>query len=77
MNATMTNMELRFADYLFPNQIAEGDLIKIDGDFLTVESWIENKEGFNFVLTDDFGDQVEIFLFDDEKVEWYVFVDTE
>ena len=73
----MTNMELRFADYLFPNQITEGDLLKINGDFLTVESFSETKEGFNFILSDDFGDEVEIFLSDDEKVEWYVFIETE
>ncbi len=71
----MMSMELVFADYLLPNQLAEGDLIKIDGQYLTVKKITENKEGFNLTLTDDFDDEIETFISDDEKIEWYVFIE--
>jgi hypothetical protein len=75
MSATMMSMELRFADYLLPNQLAEGDLIKIEEQYLTVKDIAETKEGFNLVLLDDFDDEVEVFVSDDEKIEWFVFVE--
>jgi hypothetical protein len=75
MTDTMMSMELVFADYLLPNQLAEGDLIKIDGQYLTVKKITENKEGFNLTLTDDFDDEIETFISDDEKIEWYVFIE--
>lgn len=75
MTATMTSMELRFADYLFPNQLMEDDLIKLDGNYLTVTNIVETKEGFQLTLSDDFGDEVETFVTDDEKLEWYVFLE--
>ena len=71
----MTSMELRFADYLLPNQLAEGDLIKIEDQYLTVKEISETKEGFNLVLADDFDDEEEYFVLDDTKIEWYVFVE--
>ncbi len=75
MSATMMSMELVFADYLLPNQLAEGDLIKIDEQYLTVKEISETKEGFNLVLADDFDDEEEYFVLDDTKIEWYVFVE--
>ncbi len=75
MSDTMMNMELVFADYLLPNQLAEGDLIKVDEQYLTVKEISETKEGFNLVLLDDFDDEVEAFVGDDDKLEWYVFVE--
>ena len=75
MSATMMSMELVFADYLLPNQLAEGDLIKIDEQYVTVKTISETKEGFNLVLLDDFDDEIECFISDDEKVEWFVFVE--
>jgi len=77
MTATMTNMELRFADYLFPNQLMEEDLIEVEDNLLTVVSINETKEGYQLILSDDFGDETELFLTEDDKVKWYVFVDTE
>jgi len=73
--ATMMSMELVFADYLLPNQLAEGDLIKIEDQYLTVKEISETKEGFNLVLADDFDDEEEYFVLDDTKIEWYVFVE--
>jgi hypothetical protein len=75
MSATMMSMELVFADYLLPNQLAEGDLIKVDEQYLTVKEISETKEGFNLVLLDDFDDEVETFVSDNEKLEWYVFIE--
>ncbi len=71
----MMSMELVFADYLLPNQLAEGDLIKIEDQYLTVKEISETKEGFNLVLADDFDDEEEYFVLDDTKIEWYVFVE--
>lgn len=75
MSDTMMSMELVFADYLLPNQLAEGDLIKLEDQYLTVKEISETKEGFNLVLADDFDDEEEYFVLDDTKIEWYVFVE--
>lgn len=75
MTATMTSMELRFADYLFPNQLMEEDLIKIDEQFVTVGSIIETKDGYLLICLDDFNDEVEVFVTDEQKIEWYVFIE--
>ena len=75
MSATMISMELRFADYLLPNQLAEGDLIKIEDQYLTIKEIREIDTGYFLTLLDDFDDEVEYFLGDDEKIEWYVFVE--
>jgi hypothetical protein len=75
MSATMMSMELRFADYLLPNQLAEGDLVKIEDQFVTVKTIMESNDGYHLILLDDFGDEVEAFVLDDDKIEWYVFVE--
>jgi hypothetical protein len=75
MTDTMMNMELRFADHLLPNQLMEGDIIKVDEEFFTIHSLVQNDEGFNIVALDDFDEPIDIFLWDDEKVEFYVFVE--
>ena len=71
----MMSMELVFADYLLPNQLAEGDLIKLENQYLTVKQISETKEGYNLVLADDFDDEEEYFILDDTKIEWYVFIE--
>lgn len=75
MSDTMTSMELRLADTLLPNQLMEDDLIKIDDEYFTIESIQEGDEGFNLVVLNDFDEPIDIFLFDDEQVELYVFVE--
>ena len=75
MTDTMMGMELRFADLLLPNQLMEGDIIKVDEEFFTIQSLVQNDEGFNIVALDDFDEPIDIFLWDDEKVELYVFVE--
>jgi hypothetical protein len=75
MSDTMISMELRFADYLLPNQLAEGDLIKIEDQYLTIKEIREIDTGYFLTLLDDFDDEVETFVADDKKIEWYVFVE--
>ena len=69
MSDTMISMELRFADYLLPNQLAEGDLIKIEDQYLTIKEIREIDTGYFLTLLDDFDDEVETFVSDDTKIE--------
>lgn len=75
MSDTMMNMELVFADHLLPNQLVEGDLVKIEEQFITIKTIMESNNGYHLVCTDDFDDEVEVFVLDNEKIEWYVFVE--
>jgi hypothetical protein len=73
MADTMKDMELKFADNLKPSQLMEGDLIKVDGEYVTIETITENEDGFNVYTKNDFNEEGHIYLFDDETIEWYVF----
>jgi hypothetical protein len=73
MSDTIINMELKFADNLLPSQLMEGDLIKVDDEVVTIETITENADGFNIYTRNDFNEEVHIYLFDDETIEWYVF----
>lgn len=77
MTATMMNMELRFVDNILPNQIEIGDIIKIDDEYLTVKSWVENKDGFDFIFTNDYEEEVSVFISDDQFLKWFIFTETE
>ena len=71
----MMSMELVFADHLLPNQLVEGDLVKIEEQFITIKTIIESNNGYHLICADDFDDEVEVFVLDNEKIEWYVFVE--
>jgi hypothetical protein len=73
MSDTINSMELRFADNLFPSQLMEGDLIKVDDEYVTIETLTQNEDGFNIYTRNDFNEEGHIYLFDDETIEWYVF----
>jgi len=73
MTDTMKDMELKFADNLKPSQLMEGDLIKVDDEYVTIETITENEDGFNIYTRNDFDEEGHIYLFDDETIEWYVF----
>ena len=75
MTATINNMEMRFADNLSPNQLMEGDLIKVDGDFFKVSYIQEDEHGCQVGMLDDYEEIVETFFFDDEKIELWVYVE--
>ena len=69
----MKDVELKFADNLKPSQLMEGDLIKVDNEYVTIETITENEDGFNIYTINDFDEEGHIYLFDDETIEWYVF----
>jgi hypothetical protein len=73
MSDTINSMELRFADNLLPSQLVEGDLIKVDNEYVTIETLTQNEDGFNIYTRNDFNEEGHIYLFDDETIEWYVF----
>ena len=73
MADTIKDMELKFADNLKPSQLMEGDLIKVDNEYVTIETITENEHGFNIYTRNDFNEEGHIYLFDDETIEWYVF----
>ena len=73
MSDTINSMELRFADNLLPSQLMEGDLIKVDNEYVTIETLTQNEDGFNIYTRNDFDEEGHIYLFDDETIEWYVF----
>ena len=73
MSDTMKDVELKFADNLKPSQLMEGDLIKVDNEYVTIETITENEDGFNIYTINDFDEEGHIYLFDDETIEWYVF----
>ena len=75
MTATINNMEMRFADILSPNQLMEGDLVKVDGEFFTIKNINEGEEGCNIAMIDEYEEVIETFFFDDEKIELYVYVE--
>jgi len=73
MSDTMKHVVLKFADNLEPSQLMEGDLIKVDDEYVTIEIITENADGFNIYTRNDFNEEGHIYLFDDETIEWYVF----
>ncbi len=73
MSDTINSMELRFADNLLPSQLVEGDLIKVDNEYVTIETLTQKEDGFNIYTRNDFDEEGHIYLFDDETIEWYVF----
>ena len=75
MTDTILDMQLKLADTLLPDQLMEGDIIKIDGEYFTIKEMMQNDEGFNISVINDYEEQLDIFLWDDEHVELYVYVE--
>jgi hypothetical protein len=75
MTDTILDMQLKLADILLPDQLMEGDIIKIDGEYFTIKEMMQNDEGFNISVLNDYDEQLDMFLWDDEKVELYVYVE--
>jgi len=68
MSVTITNMELKFADNLTPDQIMLGDLIKIGEDIVEVV----------FIESDSTGDNYDIQTeneFGEKEVTQYAYTD--
>jgi hypothetical protein len=75
MTATIKTMELIYADLLTPDQLMEEDLIKVDGDIVTVVGIESDSTGDIYYVgyEDDFGDKDVIEFNYNDKVELYVF----
>jgi hypothetical protein len=75
MTDTIINMQLKLADILNPDQLMEGDVIKLENEFFTI-SYIEFlDEGYNLGLINDFDEVVEISIDDEQQIELYVYVE--
>ena len=77
MTATIKTMELVYADLLTPNQLMEGDLIKIDDDLVEVVSVSDDATGDNYVIThrNEYGEEDEYTCNYEEVFKFYVFVE--
>jgi hypothetical protein len=79
MSATMKTMELILADFLAPDQLMEGDMIKSpDQEIVTIKTITSIGNGFTIEGVNDFDETVEFDLSDDAVVSWYVYpIDSE
>lgn len=77
MTATITNMELVYADLLTPSQLMEGDLINIDMDIVEVIEIVDDATGDNYVITyrNEYGEEDEYSCTYEEMFKLYVFID--
>ena len=77
MNATMSDMELVFADELKPDQLMIGDLIKVNNDILEVIFIESDSTGDNYdVQVKNEFDELEIIQFAyTDSIPLYVFID--
>jgi hypothetical protein len=74
MSATMKNMELIFADFLSPDQLMEGDIIKSpDHEMVTVTSIDATTNGWLILSTNDFDETIEFEVADDAVISWYAY----
>ena len=70
----MKTMELILADFLSPDQLMEGDIIKSpDQELVIVKTITSTDIGFNIEAINDFDEKVEFHLLDDDVVNWYVY----
>lgn len=60
-------------DVLSPDQLENGDIIKFDGEFVTVLSVEYVDGGFSIFAENDFGEEFDIFVTDNTKVDWYIY----
>jgi hypothetical protein len=77
MTDTMKTMELVYADLLSPNQLMEGDLIKIDGDIVEVIFIEDDPTGDNYTIThrNEYGEDNEYSCNYEEMFKFYVYVE--
>jgi hypothetical protein len=74
MSATMKTMELILADFLSPDQLMEGDIIKSpDQELVIVKTITSTDIGFTIEAINDFDEKVEFHLLDDDVINWYVY----
>jgi hypothetical protein len=79
MPATMLNMDFILADQLTPDQLLEGDYIKVNGEIVYVESITDDATGDTYyvTVTDDFSESDVIEFNYNTKIELYVLIDSD
>jgi hypothetical protein len=77
MTATITNMELVWADKLTPGSLMVDDLIKIDGELIEIISIDSDATGDNYLIeyADAYGERDELTIPHDTYVDLYVYVE--
>jgi len=78
MSVTITNMELKFADNLTPDQLMVEDLIMVEDEIVEVLGIVSDAEGNLYAVAykDEFGEKNIVQFQHDEFVSLYVYVDS-
>ena len=79
MTVTITNMELKFADNLTPDQLMVEDLIMVEDEIVEVLAIASDAEGNLYAVAykDEFGEKNIVQFQHDEFVSLYVYVDSD
>ena len=79
MSVTITNMELKFADNLKPDQLMVEDLIMVEDEVVEVLAIASDAEGNLYAVAykDEFGEKNIVQFQHDEFVSLYVYVDSD
>jgi len=79
MTVTMTNMELKFADNLTPDQLMIEDLIMVEDEVVEVIAIAIDTTGSVYAIAykDEFGEKNIVQFQHDEFVSLYVYVDSD
>ena len=77
MTVTITNMELKFADNLTPDQLMIEDLIMVEDEVVEVLGIVSDSTGNSYAVAykDEFGEKNIVQFQHDEFVSLYVYVD--
>jgi hypothetical protein len=79
MTVTITNMELKFADNLTPDQLMIEDLIMVEDEVVEVIAIAIDTTGSVYAIAykDEFGEKNIVQFQHDEFVSLYVYVDSD
>jgi len=79
MPDTIKGMDFILADQLTPDQLLEGDYIKVDDEIVYVESITDDATGDTYyvTVTDDFSESDVIEFNYNTKIELYVLIDSD
>ena len=79
MTVTMTNMELKFADNLTPDQLMIEDLIMVEDEIVEIIGIASDETGSVYAVAykDEFGEKNIVQFQHDEFVSLYVYVDSD
>jgi hypothetical protein len=79
MAVTITNMELKFADNLTPDQLMVEDLIMVEDEVVEVLGYASDETGSVYAVAykDEFGEKNIVQFQHDEFVSLYVYVDSD